>query len=89
MVQPIFLTESVHIELSDERLSLAVPEVKRQDNVFQTRTVLNLHFGVVVTPANDFRVLFFLSGATLTSSMLNSLTINSGTLLSRESWFIC
>lgn len=88
MVDAVFLTETVHVELPDERLGFAVSEVKWQHRILKPRTVLDLYFGVVVTPANNFGVLFFLSRKGLTSSILYSLTINSGTLLSWDNRFI-
>lgn len=59
-VHLVDLTEPVHIELSDERFDLVVPEEHRQHDLLQFLLVLYKDFVIGLAPADDLLVLIFL-----------------------------
>jgi hypothetical protein len=61
LVEFVDLAEPVHVQLSDERFDLPVPEIHRQHLVFKSLGVLDVNLAVVLTPAYDVFELVFLN----------------------------
>lgn len=61
LIEFIHFAESVHVQLTDERLNLPVPEVDRKHFFLESFGVFDVNLTIVLGPANNILKFIFLS----------------------------